>query len=387
MAELILPLARTLFLPGGCPGLGSVEAVSGDLRDVRCGSSEGEAYCMGEADILVEYTAPLRPAGLFGEECGRPGSWQALLSFPFQLCGAGELPRDRACRVELGPLDWTMVASRAIELETTVRISYDLPEEEGPEQTGLEPAATAAEDGVIYRGRREKERESEGKWQMVSLKDEGGREKPLEIIDLSGEAEPQKIRQALADALARQEEDGAEEEPATGGEEYRISLLPGEEGQTPAEDGTIEEPRAEQEERAEQECLTEALPAEEGQCEVSPPPEKEEHIAAAVLSPDGPAHEDADPTPLPNAPDFAPDLPLPVPVSVPEAEPAEPEEALIETAAVSAEAPAAELLPEIPPEVPPAPRPKRRFRGLPGLHVEAYDNDIDVTAFHISIKL
>ncbi|MBR0375198.1 MAG: hypothetical protein IJH59_01435, partial [Firmicutes bacterium] len=64
MAELILPLTRTLVLPGGCPGLGSVEAVRGDLRDVRCGSSEGEAYCMGEADILIEYTAPLRPAGL-----------------------------------------------------------------------------------------------------------------------------------------------------------------------------------------------------------------------------------------------------------------------------------------------------------------------------------
>ena len=379
MAELILPLARTLFLPGGCPGLGSVEAVSGDLRDVRCGSSEGEAYCMGEADILVEYTAPLRPAGLFGEECGRPGSWQALLSFPFQLCGAGELPRDRACRVELGPLDWTMVASRAIELETTVRISYDLLEEEGPEQAGPESADAAAEDGVIYRGRREKERESEGKWQMVSLKDEGGRDKPLEIIDLSGEAEPQKIRQALADALARQEEDGAEE-PATDGEEYRISLLPGEEGQTSAEDGGEEEPRAEQE------CLTETLPVEERLPDGSPPPEKGEHIAAARLSPDGPAHEDADPTPLPNAPDFAPDLPLPVPVSVPDVE-AAPEEALIETAAASAEAPAAELLPDIPPEVPPEPRPKRRFRGLPGLHVEAYDNDIDVTAFHISIKL
>ena len=43
MAELILPLTRTLFLPGGCPGLGSVEAVSGDLRDVCCGSSQGEA--------------------------------------------------------------------------------------------------------------------------------------------------------------------------------------------------------------------------------------------------------------------------------------------------------------------------------------------------------
>ena len=76
------------------------------------------------------------------------GFVQALLAFPFQLCGAGRLPRDHACRVELGPLNWTMVASRAIELETTVRISYDLPEEEGPELAGPESADESAETAL-----------------------------------------------------------------------------------------------------------------------------------------------------------------------------------------------------------------------------------------------
>lgn len=391
MAELILPLTRTLFLPSGCPGLGSVEAVSGDLRGVRCGSSEGEAYCMGEADILIEYTAPLRPASLFGEECGRPGSWQALLTFPFQLCGTGDLPRDYACRVELGPLNWTMVASRAIELETTVCVSYDLPEQEAPERTAPERTGAAAEDGVICRGRREKERESEGEWQMVSLKDEDGQEKPLEIIDLSGEAEPRKIRQALAEALSRQEEDGSEEWPAAAGTGYRISLVPNGEDDTGGEGGaeTATSEEHEEEESTAQECLTEALPSKEPQHEDAAPVEQETPLApAARISFDEPTHEDADPTPIPNAPDFAPDLPLPVPKIEPGAQPEEaPAEKAAETIAIEAVPPETELLPEIEPEVSPKPRPKRRFRGLPGLHVEAYDNDIDVTAFHISIKL
>ncbi len=376
MAELILPLTRTLVLPGGCPGLGSVEAVRGDLRGVRCGSSEGEAYCMGEADILIEYTAPLRPAGLFGEECGRPGSWQALLTFPFQLCGAGRLPRDHACRVELGPLNWTMVASRAIELETAVCISYDLPTDEGP-GSPMQERTDAAADGVIYRGRREKERESEGDWQMVSLKDGSGQEKPLEIIDLSGEAEPQKIRQVLADALSGQDKDRAEEEPAAEEEEYRISMSLKEE--EPAKEGSANNsPLAEQKEDAVRE-----MPVKEMQSEGATPGTKAPSLLTAKISFEEPVPEEADPTPVPLAPDFAPDLPLPVPESAPDAEPTAPAKAPAETAALMTAPPETELLPDIQPE----PRPKRRFRGLPGLHVEAYDNDIDVTAFHISIKL
>ena len=68
-------------------------------------------------------------------------------------------------------------------------------------------------------------------------------------------------------------------------------------------------------------------------------------------------------------------MPLPEPVPAPD----QPYQAV----AVEAELVEPEILP--PEDAPP--RPKRRFRGLPGLHVEAYDNDIDVTAFHISIKL
>ena len=291
MAELILPLTRTLFLPIGCPGLGSVEAVSGDLRDVRCGSSGGEAYCLGEADILIEYTAPLSPAGMAGGAGGRPCSWQALLSFPFQLSGRGDLPRDSACRVDLGELDWTMVASRAIELETEVRVSYDLPLEEAAEMKTIQ---------------RTEKRESEGGWQMVSLNEEERERPAVEIVDLSGNAEQEKIKQAVAEALAAQE--------AVAGHEAAMG-----EGSATAEDDDRE-----------------------------PEPKK---------SP----------------------VPLPEPVPAPD----QPYQAAAEAVTVEAELVEPEILP--PEEVPT--RPKRRFRGLPGLHVEAYDNDIDVTAFHISIKL
>ena len=292
MAELILPLTRTLFLPIGCPSLGSVERVSGDLRDVRCGSSGGEAYCLGEADILIEYTAPLGPASMAGGTGGRPCFWQAMLSFPFQLSGRGALPRDSACRVELGQLDWTMVASRAIELETEVRVSYDLPREEKAE---------------IKTMQRTKKRESEGGWQMVSLNEE--EERPaVEIVDLSGNAEQEKIKQAVAEALAAQEAVAVLETA----EAEKVSAK--------AEDGDREEPKK---------------------------------------------------SPVP--------LPEPVPA------PTLPYQAAAEAVA---EAVDVELLePEVLPPEEALSRPKRRFRGLPGLHVEAYDNDIDVTAFHISIKL
>lgn len=293
MAELILPLTRTLFLPIGCPSLGSVERVSGDLRDVRCGSSGGEAYCLGEADILIEYTAPLSPAGVGGAG-GRPCSWQALLSFPFQLSGRGDLPRDSACRVELGELDWTMVASRAIELETAVRVSYDPPREEAAEMKTVQ---------------RKEKRESEGGWQMVSLKEDEQERPTVEIVDLSGNAEQEKIKQAVAEALNASALDAsalAEKEAVTGPE-----------------------------------------------AETAPPAENDDREPEPKKSP----------------------VPLPEPVPAPD----QPYQAV----AVEAELVEPEILP---PEDAPS-RPKRRFRGLPGLHVEAYDNDIDVTAFHISIKL
>lgn len=257
MAELILPLTRTLFLPSGSPGLGSVEAVRGDLRELRCGSSDGETYCLGEADILVEYTASSGSGGLFASDSRqqeRPGSWQALLSFPFQLSGPGQLPAEAAYRVELGPLHWTMVAARAIELETSLSLSWPdqaaapAQAEQGtagavwPEPSP-EPAAAAAAAAVITaekeseagyimrppdgRGTPEKIKRG-GEWRMVDYdqearqrKQDAGGEAPgeasqlreqeqaaaaglrtVEIVDLSGTARPE-MREALARALAQ----------------------------------------------------------------------------------------------------------------------------------------------------------------------------------------
>ena len=486
MAELILPLCRTLFLPVGCPGLGSVEAVSGDLRDVCCGSSGNEAYCMGEADILIEYTAPLSPSGLFEPKGGRPGSWQALLAFPFQLCGRGSLPHDSACRVELGALNWTMVASRAIELETAIHISYDLPSAPGAADSGAEEqeAAVPSGDGdMIYRDRGKAERERGGDWQMVTLNEDDKRERPqVEIVDLSGGAEPGKIRQAIADVLTREawEEQGTDRQSADEADEtaegYRISRSlavkveqadgteqPPEKRvaeecpeECPEEDPLEECPEEEspEEECSEEECPEEEYPEEEcaapieerlEECAVPANAVEDAPQASLHAARSGPAVQvsfngkmetapeagpDGEPTPGQNAPGFAPDLPLPLPETVirpdhdqdhdhdhhdaphhdaadqprespvplpgPVPEPHEPYQAQGEPQAVPSLAepqPQAEALaaavsddPE-PLEPQPLPRPKRRFRGVPGLHVEAHDNDIDVTAFHISIKL
>ena len=183
--------------------------------------------------------------------------------------------------------------------------------------------------------------------------------------------------------MSGQEKDRAEEDPVAEEEEYRISLSLNEE--EPVKEGSANNsPLAEQEEDAVQEMPVKetqsegAMPKTEAALETEAAP-----LLTAKISFEEPVPEEADPTPVPLAPDFAPDLPLPVPESAPDAEPTAPAKAPAETAALMTAPPETELLPDIPPE----PRPKRRFRGLPGLHVEAYDNDIDVTAFHISIKL
>ena len=332
MAELILPLCRTLFLPAGCPGLGSVEAVSGDLREVRCGSTGGEAYCLGEADILVEYTAAPGPCGLFEFGGGPTRTWQALLVFPFQLCGRGDLPGDSACRVELGPLSWTMVASRAIELETTVRVSYDTQEaetESGPEQG--DPAGEGT-DGMIRRKEGTGEGERRGEWRMVTFNEDEGAARPeLEIVDLSGRARPAELRQTLVQALAAEDQAGdAQSDPGAAAEEA-VDAAAAETPETPA--AAV----------AAADLTAERTPAQ----------------AAALLSPPAAAEAEEQAT-----------------VTVPEAAAAV-AETVPETEEIVAEA-VAETRPE-------APRP--RFRGLPGLHVEAHNNDIDITAFRISIKL
>ena len=130
MAVLKFPLVRTLFLPSGSPGIGCVSRVTGELREVRCGAAGGEVYCIGEADILIEYMSGNGGGGLFAagpptDQRDRGAEWQALLTLPFQLCGAGELPADMPYRVNLGQLEWCMVAAHAVELETCVEISWD----------------------------------------------------------------------------------------------------------------------------------------------------------------------------------------------------------------------------------------------------------------------
>ena len=386
MAELILPLCRTLFLPAGCPSLGCVEKVSGDLREVCCGSTGGEAYCMGEADILIEYTAPLGPSGLFAPQKGRPGTWQALLSFPFQLCGEGNLPHDSAHRVELGPLCWSMVASRAIELDTEVRISYEQEDEEAvAAESDLEEA------DLIYRESREQEHKRKDDWQMVTINDEEKRQRlPVEIVDLTGEAETQEIEKAVARALAEQADSEAE---ATAGSEEAADPTPVRTAPDFAPDLPLPVPE-------------EVTEPEEQPAPNDRQPERERLDDTGGKREESAEHEYGQKTEQASEPYHDEEREAEPPQSPSEPEPPlmeEPSCPLLEKAAPQPPAPAAAAVAELP--VPavivgseeeeivreettePQPHPKRRFQGMPGLHVEAHNNDIDVTAFHISIKL
>lgn len=222
MAVITFPLVRTMFLPSGSPAIGCILRVSGDLREVRCGAAGGEVYCIGEADILIEYMSGNGGSGLFplhpptdqhgGDE------WQALIALPFQLCSAGTLPPDTPYRVNLGPLEWCMAAAHAVELETYIELSYA--EEEGsipvtavagdapfvPAEAGYIMRPTAAEEKAkIKQG---------GEWNMVDFMDESQRaeqvaeqqtQRPVEIVNLGNDEEESHIQAAIIRALAEAE--------------------------------------------------------------------------------------------------------------------------------------------------------------------------------------
>ena len=126
--------------------------------------------------------------------------------------------------------------------------------------------------------------------------------------------------------------------------------------------------------------LVQALAAEAqaGDAQSDPGAAAEEAVdaAAAVAAADLTAERTPAPAAALLSPPAAAEAEEQATVTVPEAAAAV-AETVPETEEIVAEA-VAETRPE-------APRP--RFRGLPGLHVEAHNNDIDITAFRISIKL
>lgn len=353
MAELILPLVRTMFLPPGSPGIGSVQNVMGDIRDVRCGMSGGEVYCFGDADILIEYLSDARRNELFGESQSPPDydngvrEWQAMLTFPFQLRGAGELPPGATYRVNFGPMDWRMITSRAIELETSIIIeSAAAGEEPWQPGSGDERIQKGGEgnmaDQEIYNFDDEYSYNIEGNIEVeeTSAGPAWGQH-PVEIVDLTGNAESVELQEAILKAL------------------QQTTPQPDSEGMYfTAEDARREAPAADAgEQLAEVEELSEEVFVAE-----TPAPEPLGTVEAVA----------ADWQPAEVAVEILPEATEEEPLAI-------------------AAAPAASL--EVAPELvaaaeeASAPRKKRRFGGIPGLYIEANNNDIDLTAFKINIKL
>lgn len=516
MAEFSLPLNRTVFLPAGSPGIGSLLRVSGDLREVRCGSAGGEVYCIGEADILVEYLSCSGSGGLFSsrpptDQSAGGSEWQALLSLPFQLCVSGDLPPEAAYRVNLGRLEWTMVAARALELEAEVIISYQATASDEAEReltssiandldAGTEtdedrreltssiaidrgeaaeqpPAGEppAGEPGYILRppGMARKNRKRGGiglmtKWREESLVPDSritednatvsgaadmGTEAapeaaltPVEIVSLVAEAPEEEVQAAIRQAMAQAEQVVREcrqvwEGPAATGAARELSVA------TEADPGgysismVFPQLNAKMEsapaaETAKAVAETAAENSQPGpQPEARPEPQlSSEGIAEAKPSPEpvAPVEQELQPENLlagqtaelatgePAAPEAAE-----IAVAAEEAEEAESEALIIdileteESELVTITEPAAVVATPVskeaaPPPVPTAASPapvkagaavtdpaaeaaaeaaeiaakraaRRRFR--PNLHVEAHNNDIDLTAFKINIKL
>lgn len=456
MAEIILPFCRTIFLPAGSPGISSINQVRGDLRNLRCGSAGGEVYCIGEADILVDYISymPGRNLGPFAvpsteQQPGCDQAWQALLTLPFQLSGCGELPADGPYRVELGDIEWCMVAARALEVETTVIIHYEPVAQPTAAEYWQPDMTTSMEAAEINEG---------GGWTMVSLEDEqyeqtGYPEQDVEIVNFGEGADEEDIRAAIVQALAEADESiaacrnvwekytgndqpsqqemrkwlaAAEEAAAMATQAMQSDSAAGEQPQ----DFTIRMtfPRQQQADQSPAEAMAAMLELAEDMAET---------MAGMMMAEDAPAPEETAMSVEPEGPEI-------VSLSEEETQSIAGQEMWTDDAAVdaeflateepeAAEPVAAALTPEeepqlsvrpvkavvvpdttsataLAPEQAPAPKPemardiaaamqaqteaeperkqrKRRFQGLPGVAVQASNNDIDITGFQINIRL
>ena len=440
MVEIILPLVRTVFLPTGSPGIGSVNHVMGDLRDVRCGMSGGEVYCFGEADILIDYISCSKRNNLFSSGRDAPTqnaeaqAWQALLSFPFQLSGKGTLPTGSEYHVNLSALEWNMVTARAVELECRLVIAWETEQETSSlDEESMQKDGIQAEKEYISRDRVQKPRETKeikgGEWQMVTLEEREENKKEaqpepvqktgkrnIEIVDLGSEEKESEIHDAIMKALEesaspQKEESLAEKETKEEAvftismafpqiddkqeetapleevcEEEEIKAMPQEmAGEPDAE--MVEEVKGEVEEEAAQEAaaefIKEVLREDDMWAEEVIPAEHEitleemekelDDVALAMERIETSVEKE---------------MPSVVVHMEEEAEQAEPLTAdEVELILPKEDLPIKMVVAET--EIVPSPprKKKRRFGGIPGLYVEAHNNDIDLTAFKINIKL
>jgi len=84
MAEMVLMLKRTVFLPKGSPGICSIREINADINRFEVSAEDGRIYCLGEADLLIEYLSFAKGSQYPGyedyeQQLADGGSmWQAL---------------------------------------------------------------------------------------------------------------------------------------------------------------------------------------------------------------------------------------------------------------------------------------------------------------------
>ena len=431
MRQISTTLVRTVFLPAGSPPIGSIDHIQADLSNKDIFIEHQRMYCRGDLDVMVDYTSfPLdRGSHIFPEHC-RPEqgrAWQALLNIPFALSEDIDCMMTEPLNIALGDINWFMVAPQALEMEVEILIS------------GKEIA-----DAPKTRENRQKK---DGGWHMVSVEDmerekaaETGKQLSWEATAKDGcEKDDNKSDTGPMRLISLEPADSAEnsaEEPAASAVEDErqeiLTAMPAEQPIPEAEEtaevsaAAVEEKAVVAEEKAavmeEKEAKAEemVLAAEAGAEETAEIPEEDSGTAQLKVN-EQPAEvvrivfrEDK----LPNDDEIAKAIEEAKAekaayeakkaadektVSAREADvtgqiDAEADSVKNEPADNADEAIAAEALPgeeELPeaaavmaePAPSGKPKKKRRSFGLPRLDVDAQNNNIEISAFNINIKL
>lgn len=424
MRQISTTLVRTVFLPAGSPPIGSIDHIQADLSNKDIFIEHQRMYCRGDLDVMVDYTSfPLdRGSHIFPEHC-RPEqgrAWQALLNIPFALSEDIDCMMTEPLNIALGDINWFMVAPQALEMEVEILIS------------GKEIA-----DAPKTRENRQKK---DGGWHMVSVEDmerekaaETGKQLSWEATAKDGcEKDDNKSDTGPMRLISLEPADSAEnsaEEPAASAVEDErqeiLTAMPAEQPVPEAEEtaevsaAAVGEKAAvaeEKEAKAEEMVLAEEAGAEE----TAEIPEEDSGAAQLKVN-EQPAEvvrivfrEDK----LPNDDEIAKAIEeAKAEKAAYEAKKAANEKTVsakkadvngqIDTEADSVknepadnadEAIAAEALPgeeELPeaaavmaePAPSGKPKKKRRSFGLPRLDVDAQNNNIEISAFNINIKL
>lgn len=417
MNKISMTLLRTVFLPVGSPPIGSVCEITADIGKADIHVEGEQVYCLGELDIIIDYLSfsPNNGRHLFPDHADTyPGGggkeWQAMINLPFALNETAALDSSAEYSAALGDIKWFMVAPRALEMEMEIVITVEIP--------------VRAHDNIKSNKQQllaDKEQKKDGGWQMVSISDmetdmvaendniataaapqddasaqttvtvstatvateevnvtaeqEGSQEKDvaaeadietaLPATDNSVddvEAEEVSTAPIAEDIAAAEEVVGSEiaAEPAAVSEDVAASDVIAESAAVMAENDTVE--------------LAETVPAEKGESEIvkivfndGPQPDEKE-IQKAI------AQAKAEAAATLAAPAASDNNEEALAVSA-EAE---------DNEAVAAMAPAENAAV---PENAEKPKKVRRSHGLPRLLVDAQNNNVEISAFNINIKL